>query len=103
MMSKRKQLILILVLAAAVLLPCAHAQVSDPAAASILDKMPVPDAKQEQALNADLVKAGPGSVKQICDLIVPPGTGDDTKVLLLSRKWWPVCWQRRWHKLRMRR
>jgi len=69
MMIKRKQLILILVLAVAALLPCALAQVGDPAA----------DATQEQALNADLIKAGPDSVKQICDLIVPPGTGDDTK------------------------
>ena len=68
-----------MVLAAAVLLPCSFATVSRAATATVLESMPIQDAAQEQAWNAELVKSGSRGVMATCDLIVPPGTGDDTK------------------------
>jgi len=68
-----------MVLAVAVLLPCSFAKVSHAATATILEKMPVQDAPQELTWNAEVVKAGPTGVMALCDSIVPPGTGDDTK------------------------
>ena len=75
---KRKQLLL-LVFAAAVLLSCSFAKVSHAATATMLEKMPVQNAAQELTWNAEVVKAGPKGIMAICDSIVPPGTGDDTK------------------------
>ena len=74
-----KKIAVISVFVAAMLWPCAFAEVANPAAVNSLEKMPAGDAVLEQALNAELVKAGPEAVMQICSLIVPPGTGDDTK------------------------
>ncbi len=79
MIMKRKQLILIVVLAAAFLLPCSFAKVSDATTETVLEKMPAQDAQQEQGWNAELIKAGPRRIQAICDSIVAPGTGDDTK------------------------
>ncbi len=73
-----KKMTLIVVLTAAVLLSCSFADVSEISAA-ILEKMPADNSKAEQELGAKLIKAGPDAIKEICDLIVPPGTGDDTK------------------------
>ncbi|MCF7974922.1 MAG: DUF1080 domain-containing protein [Phycisphaerae bacterium] len=74
-----KKIAVISVFVGAVLLPCALAEVTDPAAVNCLKNMPAGDAQQEQALNAELIKAGPNAVMQLCDVIIPPGTGDDTK------------------------
>lgn len=74
-----KKLAVIIVLAAAVLLPCSFAQVTDPTVASVLEKMPTANRQQEQLLLTDLINPGTSLLMQICDLIVPPGTGDDTK------------------------
>lgn len=68
-----------LLLAAAVLIPFSLASAIDPVAAEALEKMPVGNAEIEYALDARLVEAGPEAISQICDLIVSPGTGDDTK------------------------
>jgi len=73
-----------MVLAAAVFLPCLFATnvlANDPlmATATVLEKMPAANSSLENELNAGLIKAGPDAIKVICDLIVPPGTGDDTK------------------------
>ncbi|HEG42990.1 MAG TPA: DUF1080 domain-containing protein [Phycisphaerales bacterium] len=78
-MIDSKKLILLIVLAAAVLLPCSFADQSEPAVANILEKMPADNAKIERELSAEIIKAGSGAITTICDLIVPPGTGDDTK------------------------
>ena len=79
MIMKRKQLILIMVLAAAVLLPCSFAKASESPAATAVEQMPAQDAQLELAWNAKVVKSGPRGITALCDLIVPPGTGDDTK------------------------
>lgn len=73
---KRKQLNQMVL--AAVMLLCSFAVISYAATATVVAKMPLQDAQQEQAWNAAIVKQGPSSVMAICDLIVPPGTGDDT-------------------------
>lgn len=79
MMIDSEKLTLITVLIAMVFVPCSFAAVTDPAVVKALEKMPAGSAKLEQELNAELIKAGPDAIKEICDLIVPPGTGDDTK------------------------
>ena len=75
---------LIAVLTAAGFLSCSFADASEISAA-ILEKMPAANAQAEYELDAKLVKAGPDAIKEICDLIVPPGTGDDTKARYVLR------------------
>lgn len=45
----------------------------------LIGKMPAPSAQAGAKLNGELVRLGPGAVQEICDLLVPPGTDDDTK------------------------
>ena len=45
----------------------------------ILAKMPAEDATEGAKLTAELVELGPTGIGQICKMLVPPGTGDDTK------------------------
>ncbi|MCF7954868.1 MAG: DUF1080 domain-containing protein, partial [Phycisphaerae bacterium] len=83
-MNESRKFTLVMVLAAAVFLPClfaANVLASDPlmTMAAVLEKMPAGNPTIEKELDAELIKAGPEAIKAICDLIIPPGTGDDTK------------------------
>jgi HEAT repeat protein len=40
--------------------------------------MPAENTRQEQAINAEIIRGGPEMIGSIFDLIIPPGTGDDT-------------------------
>ena len=79
-----KKMTMMAVLTVAVLLSCSFADVSE-ISATILEKMPAANAQLEYELDAKLIKAGPDAIKEICDLIVPPGTGDDTKARYVLR------------------
>jgi len=78
MIMNIKKITMIMLLAFVALLPFSVAEAIDPAATETLEKMPAPNVQVARELNSRLVKAGPEVISQICDLIVAPGTGDDT-------------------------
>ena len=45
----------------------------------ILAELPAKDATEGAKLTAELVELGPAAISRICEMLVPPGTGDDTR------------------------
>ena len=45
----------------------------------ILAQLPAKDSAEGTKLTAELVELGPAAIGQICEMLVPPGTGDDTR------------------------
>jgi len=48
-------------------------------AAALVDKMPADTAEDGQKIAADLVKLGPAGVKEVAQMLLAPGTGNDAK------------------------
>jgi len=46
---------------------------------TLLGKMPAASTQEGYMISAELVKLGPDSIMEICKMLVPPGSGDDTK------------------------
>lgn len=72
-----KKMALIVILATAVFLPYSFADTNG--LIETLSKMPAQNSAMEGELCSKLLIGGAGQIKQICEMIVPPGTGDDTK------------------------
>lgn len=68
------------VLSVALFLAAGVCLAADPKVAELLAKMPTDSIADGQKLMAELVQMGPGAVKEVCQMLVPPGTGDDAKV-----------------------
>ncbi len=49
------------------------------AAADLISQMPAESIIERDGLSAELVSLGPAGIKEICRMVVPPGTGDDTQ------------------------
>ena len=47
--------------------------------ADLLARLPADDSKETDKLMQDMLQLGEASVRQICDQIIPAGTGDDTR------------------------
>ncbi len=47
--------------------------------AELVEKMPAPSPAEGDTINAAFVASGSAGVKAVCAMLVPPGTGDDTK------------------------
>lgn len=50
---------------------------------TIVDKMPAPNQGAAQDAYAQLLAAGPEALADVCGMIIPPGTGDDSKARFL--------------------
>lgn len=48
------------------------------ALANLLAKMPAENSAERNKFGAEFVKLGPAAIKSVCEMLVPPGTGDDT-------------------------
>ncbi|NOZ22022.1 MAG: DUF1080 domain-containing protein [Planctomycetes bacterium] len=55
------------------------ASAADKNVQKILDKMPAESSAAGVKLIAELAKMGPDAIKDVCKMLVPPGTGDDSK------------------------
>ena len=73
-----KKITVIAVLAAAVFVSGSFAAAVEISA--FLKEVPAENTKKENEINAEIFQSGPDTIRAICGLIVPPGTGDDTKV-----------------------
>ncbi|MHC4638591.1 MAG: family 16 glycoside hydrolase [Planctomycetota bacterium] len=51
-----------------------------PSVVDIIIKMPAESSAARDALTAELVKLGPEAVKEICEMLLPAGIGDNTKI-----------------------
>ncbi len=79
-MIRRRDLMLVAMCAVCCIAsPVALAADAKSAVANLLSKMPAPKAAEETRVATELVKLGPAGIGEICKLLVPPGTGDDTK------------------------
>ena len=66
--------------------PTANAQSK---AAQLISALPAKNAEEGNRINAQLVKLGPKAAQSICEMLVPPGTGDDTKARYALHN---LCW-----------
>lgn len=55
-----------------------RAQRAEPGVQVLLDRFPAQSAGEKQELASRLIQKGPEGILQVCSLLVPPGTGDDT-------------------------
>ena len=79
-MNRRIKTILVVAFAASWMLFSAPAiPAADGNVGSLIEALPARDAAAGNEINAEMVKLGPTGVRDICSLLVPPGTGDDTK------------------------
>src|SRR5699024_2656766 len=60
--------------------PIAGSAVSgSPSAINLLDKMPAADRGERQWIFAELVSTGPAGIQSLTNMLVPPGSGNDTQ------------------------
>ncbi len=56
---------------------------ADPAITDLVNRLPANDAKTAETAYAQVLKSGPPALDAVCAMIVPPGTGDDSKARFL--------------------
>ena len=53
--------------------------IADATVENLVARMPADNAQQGAAVSATFLALGPDAITELCKLIIPPGTGDDTK------------------------
>ena len=70
--------------------------------ADLLARLPANDLQLTDKLMGDMLLLGEPGIKQICDQIIPAGTGDDTKPKICRGKSFPLSFQQKGERKRRR-
>ena len=79
MLKLRKHQLLVALAALFILSPALPAASPTQTAKDMVEQMPAPNPEKGRQLAATVIDAGPGAVAQVCEMLTPPGVGDDSK------------------------
>ena len=79
MLSLRRHKLLLAIAALFILSPALPAASPEQTAKDMVAQMPAPNPEKGRQLAATVIDAGPEAVAQVCEMLTPPGVGDDSK------------------------